>query len=151
MEKKLMDIETFKQSVIKSHALRKLDHVSEWIEVEGKRLVDEHALKNFRSLMNYFPLTIKDFNWLKEGYRLGIYRELALFEKHGTDTGIDEDIEIVVYHRENQGRPYMNNNEKFKTNISYIQLLPMDMTHLWGGGYYSIVENSLLKNDQLEK
>jgi hypothetical protein len=82
---------------IKSHALRKLDHVSEWIEVEGKRLVDEHALKNFRSLMTMYPsLTINDFNWLKEKYGSETHRELVLFEKHGTDTGTDTDIEIVV-------------------------------------------------------
>jgi hypothetical protein len=143
-EKKLMDIETFKQSVIMYHTLRKLDHVREWIENEGKRLVDEYALKRFKNLMNTYPsLTINDFVWLKEGYETKIYRELVLFEKYGTDTGTDTDTEIAVCRKENdeeQKLPYV----KSIHTINYIELLPMSMTHLYGGGYYSLVEDSLL-------
>jgi hypothetical protein len=151
-----LDIETFKQAIVNSHTLRKLDHVRAWIEMEGKRLVEEYTLKAFKNVMDTYPsLTIDDFVWLKEKHdeprTVENERSLVVFGKYqdipGQEWGWDS-ASCVVVRQTGRSRPPAPTGLKYYYDINYNQLLPFNMTHLWGGGYYSIVEDSLL-NQQI--
>jgi hypothetical protein len=146
MSQESLDIEAYKQATALSKRLAKTEHVRAWIELEGKRLVDEMVRAQFKSYIGIYPsLSFDDLDWLQAGSLEKWSRETerSLIVFGGSDYDNKTRNYQVVRHT---GRPLPAppiQGMEVIDEIRYSQLLPFEMTHLWGGGYAELVEKSL--------
>ncbi len=142
MSQESLDIDSYKQATILSNRLAKTAHVRAWMEEEGKRLVDEIALKQFQQYQNNYPsLSIDDYEWLKQGS----LQEWSRLTERSLYLFTNQEKTIVVVRKEGRGDPVPPEGTMvILTAIRYVELLPFEMAHLWGGGYESLVKNSLI-------
>jgi len=122
-----IEVQEYKKARETIKTLENHPKVLEWIEIEGRRKVEEYVAKQVINLKNEHPiLTDEDINWILNDNG----NELLLV----WDDNNENVIEIVRVEKKNR---YKLN--KCGSSISKLDLLPHEMNHLWGQGYKCLI------------
>ena len=129
-------VEEFKRANETVKRLKDHPKVLEWIEVEGRRKVEEYIDKKVIEYKARFPLiTDEDILWIRncnDNYD----RELQLVLKEPAHN--EEDVVVVEVIRTLRNSKIVRDN-KLTTILTRANLLPLSMTHLWGNGYIGMI------------
>jgi len=141
------EVSSYKKALATIKDLKEHPNVVKWIELEGRRKVDEYVQKSISRLKTSYPLiTDEDIAWILNDD--GLHELLLIFQKITNrpliidEFGLEEDDrEVVKVLRVIRGseESFTNGSSKNSMTLSKIHLLPFEMTHLWGGGYKSMV------------
>jgi len=136
------EVSLYKKALATIKDLKEHPNVVKWIDLEGRRKVDEYVQKSISRLKTSYPLiTDEDIAWILNDD--GLHELLLIFQKITNrpliidEFGSEQEDEVVKVLRVIRG-----SEESFAKNsmtLSKIHLLPFEMTHLWGGGYKSMV------------
>lgn len=132
------EVEEFKRAKETLSRLRNHPKIQEWIQVEGKRRVDEYAA-HVASVQRerYAVLTQDDIDWLLT-ITEGEYRELHLLVPEGAKDRVPTQVMRSV--NQNKGeRQAIKLDCTILTTLTYSGFMPHEMTHLWGGGYAAML------------
>jgi len=136
------EVSLYKKALATIKDLKEHPNVVKWIDLEGRRKVDEYVQKSISRLKISYPLiTDEDIAWILNDD--GLHELLLIYQKITNrplpidEFGSEQEDEVVKVLRVIRG-----SEESFAKNsmtLSKTHLLPFEMTHLWGGGYKSMV------------